>query len=616
MKRWRVDNMPSQMSKIFTGYKEALNESRKRYEEMRRGRYENAKIFYQSFFKDLVKQNNFMDTTKVKILAEQFFQTDKVRFAAVDGSCYKKQLNDYMVFFGASYPIRGVIDFSKEKNQVRYEPWSVEEDVSMVAYVPIPFAELGQMIEDPFILSDEQKIDMSYIHLQLMQLAEIFQAYMLVKSSDLRPKILLWDQSMGSSLNSNDVHYGRIGLIGYKYQMRALSAQDVILAQSHPYNEALCIPSTKKFRIYNYVLHRLQKQSPLSITTLAKEVNMSDEELSGRINYLINKVDKDDPLRQNEPLVHEEKNNLSFNHNYEGSWDYVIALFEHICKILFKEKRPDALIYKKKSTNGEEVETWMSPNDLRFLISVGIRALIEECWRYNVLLIGIVKDSSSKYLTRNYLGVMDHIGKYVDVPRVLLPWTDRDFLETLPWIDEKLNAPWTTIEFDSVFMTLHMEQENGNKIITGIRGDVINPSERLFVRSLAQFYLDRSKKTLLAGHVIFIDRLLIPELDKKDWNELCINQNTERLGEINPIVFLDKNCTNNVQNLMMYILNMVTRNLYPEVIGYPDPLHKADWGAKSLYKKVKPVIDSSSVSFRINPLLKTLRSLRDERRRI
>ena len=91
----------------------------------------------------------------------------------------------------------------------------------------------------------------------------------------------------------------------------------------------------------------------------------------------------------------------------------------------------------------------MSPNDLRFLISVGLRALIEECWRYNVLLIGIVKDSSSRYLTRNYIGVMKHIGKYKDVPKVLLPWTDRDFLETLPWVDEEINAPWSTIEFDS-----------------------------------------------------------------------------------------------------------------------------------------------------------------------
>ncbi len=32
---------------------------------------------------------------------------------------------------------------------------------------------------------------------------------------------------------------------------------------------------------------------------------------------------------------------------------------------------------------------------------------------------------------------------------ILLPWTDRLFLETLPLADDNLNAPWATIEFDS-----------------------------------------------------------------------------------------------------------------------------------------------------------------------
>jgi len=606
--------MPSQMTKLLTGYEEALNESRRRYEEMRKGRYKNAQIFYESFFKNLIRKYNPTDFT-AKILAEQLFETDKVRFAAVDGACYKDHLQDYMIFFGASYPIRGIIDFSKTGNQVIYEPWSAEEDVSMVAYVPIPFAELSETVEDPFVVSDEQKVDLSYIHLQLMQLAEIFQAYMLVKSSDLRPKILLWDQSMSSSMNSNDVNYKRINLRGYKYQMRTLTAQDIILAQSHPYNEELEIPSKKKFRTFNYVLYQLQKKSPQKLSDFTKALGMRENELIRRIEYLTSDVESEDPLKENNPLVYKENDNLSFNDEYEDSWEYVVGLFENICKKLFKDKKPDALIYKKKTSEGETKEGWMTPNDLRFLISVGLRALIEECWRYNILLIGIVKDSSSRYLTRNYIGVIKYIGKYQNVPEVLLPWTDRDFLETLPWIDDNLNAPWSTIEFDSMFMTLHMVAENGESKLTGVRGYEINPPERLFARSLAQFYLNRSKRALLAGHTIFIDRLLIPQIDKKEGNELVLDKNKEKLGIIKPIAFLNKDVKNNVQNLMVYILNILTKNLYPEVIGYPDPLHKADWGAKSLYKKIKPVIESSNISIRSNPLSKTFRRLREEMRR-
>lgn len=608
--------MPSQISETLGKYRDALDDSRNRYEQIKKERFKNAKQFYDSFFKNLTKKYDFKNFSRIKMLAEQFFQVDKVRFAAVDGSCYKKQLQDYMVFFGAAYPIRGIIDFTKSDKRFIYEPWSPDEDVSMVAYVPIPFAELNEAVDDPFVVSDDQKVNLSNIHVQLMELAEVFQAYMLIKSSDLRPKILLWDQSMSSVMNSNDVNYKKINLIGYKYQMRFLTAQDVIIAYSHPYNKQLGIPSKKKYRVYNYILWKLQENSPQKISSIALELALNEEELLSRINYLTNEnIEPNDPLSWSDPIVYIKSGNLYFNDEYDGSWEYSVGLFERICRRLFKDKRPDALIYKKKNLEGEIEERWMSPNDLKFLISIGIRVLIEECWKHDVLLVGIVKDSASRYLTRNYLGVMQYIGKYNNIPHVLLPWSDRDFLETLLWIDVSLTAPWSTIEFDSVFMTLHIERdEEENKKIVGVRGNIVAPPERLFARSLAQFYLNRSKKSLLYGHVIFIDRLLIPNIDK-NIEKVCIDQNKDVLGVVEPIIFLDKNKKNSIQDLMMFILDVLTRNLYPEVIGYPDPLHKADWGAKSLYKKIKPIIDSSDISLRSNPTHKTFRQLRDELKR-
>jgi len=399
--------MPSQITETLGKYRDALDDSRNRYERIKRERFENSKEFYDSFFKDLIKKYDMKNFKKVKMLAEQFFQVDKVRFAAVDGSCYKKELQDYMVFFGAAYPIRGTIDFSRSEKRFVYEPWSPDEDVSMVAYVPIPFTELNEAMDEPFVVSDDQKINLSNIHLQLMELAEVFQAYMLIKSSDLRPKILLWDQSMSSVMNSNDATYKRINLIGYRYQMRPLTAQDVIIAYSHPYNKELGIPSKKEYRRYNYVLWKLQDTSPQNISSLASDLGVSDKKLLFRINYLTNSnLKSDDPLIQNSPIAYIKGDRLYFNEDYEGSWEYCIGLFEHICKELFKDKKPDALIYKKRNPEGEIEERWASPNDLRFLISIGIRALIEECWKHDVLLIGIVKDSASRYLTRNYIGVM------------------------------------------------------------------------------------------------------------------------------------------------------------------------------------------------------------------
>jgi hypothetical protein len=78
---------------------------------------------------------------------------------------------------------------------------------------------------------------------------------------------------------------------------------------------------------------------------------------------------------------------------------------------------------------------------------------------------------------------------------------------------------------------------------------------------------------------------------------------------------MDRDAPNTGQAVMMYLLNTVTRNHFPEVIGYPDPLHKADWGAKSVGQRVKGIIQSSEIPFRSNPIAKTLRSIRDAQKR-
>jgi hypothetical protein len=125
----------------------------------------------------------------------------------------------------------------------------------------------------------------------------------------------------------------------------------------------------------------------------------------------------------------------------------------------------------------------MSPDDILFLIAVGLRALVEVCWERRMMLVGVVKDSESRYLTRNYLGVMKQVGVYPEFQTLkvgLLPWTDRIYLETIPTCcDDELEAPWASIEFDSTFMTLHLgRDEKDNPQIMGVRsraGEMVAP---------------------------------------------------------------------------------------------------------------------------------------------
>ena len=232
-----------------------------------------------------------------------------------------------------------------------------------------------------------------------------------------------------------------------------------------------------------------------------------------------------------------------------------------------------------------------------------------------------MKDSSSRYLTRNFLGVSLETGFHPELRELkvdVLPWTDRIFCETLPLIDEDLSTPWSTIEFDSAFMTLHREKVEGSSDtrIAGVMGRIVN-QERLFMKSLAQFFLRRDKKTPLMGHVVFLERLVSPIWDRmaedKRPSEVVID--TPELGRFSVYAWLDNTQVNIGQHVMMYLLSVLTRNHYAEAIGYPDPLHKADWGAKSIGKSVKETIRSSTRLLASQPLTRTFRDIRDASRR-
>jgi len=111
------------------------------------------------------------------------------------------------------------------------------------------------------------------------------------------------------------------------------------------------------------------------------------------------------------------------------------------------------------------------------------------------------------------------------------------------------------------------------------------------------------------GHVVFLDRLVYPEWDHQGLEQITID--TKTLGRIQPLCYRTYDDLNIGQMITMYLLTTLTRNHFPEVIGYPDLLHKADWGAKSVGKRIRGIIQSSTFSFRSQPLSRTFRDIRE-----
>lgn len=605
--------MPSIISNIFGGYKQSLDLTRQRFENMISKRQQNAQKFYQSFFKNMMLDYSyFKDGAKrrqLKTIVRQIFNSDKITFAAIDGTNFKEAMEDYMIFFGGAYAVKGEINFEGDPPVTKYKKWSSKEDISMVAYVPVPYADLNDISENQFIMEpDSQRFDLLSIHSKLMQLAEVFLLYTIVDNPTYRPDFVIWDQSMSGVMTSNEEAPEKISMVDNTIMGTKVNFQDIVIALSHPYEETLDVPRMRSVEPYDYILRRLMKDRTVDVSKIATEFSIDKTLIVSKIKrYLL------ESYSGTEPIAKQEGDIIKINPQWLNSWSNSIALFKNFCQRLFNQKDSTVLIYERFDDGGIRRERWISPTDLTYLIAIGIRAVTELAWKNKVMLVGIVKDSSSTYFSQRYLGVMREIkSPGYDFKDVLLPWSDRIFLQSLPTFNGEITSPWSTIEYDSVFMTLHVQRNPETKLpeIVGMRGNILN-KERLYLKSLAQFYIKRDGKKMNMGHVIFIDRLILPHIEKK-LKELEIK--TPLIGTVKPFFFKDNKDTNVVQEIMMYILNILTKNLYPEVIGYPDPLHKADWGAKSMNRKVSNMIKSSGKFLKLKPLAKTLRQERGSRR--
>lgn len=614
----------SKISEISRQYHDALFASQAQYEAMYHDRVAATEGFYRDFFHQLVcdfgtrfSSERFRARLQERI--EQTTGTRELQFVAIDGTCQREIYSDLITFFGGAYGARGQLDLNGGAHQIRYKRWSLEQDVSMVAWVPVPFARLEEVTSgqgEQFLATEEERVNLTAVHVQVMQLAEVFLAYNAIRSSRLdSPHILLMDLSPSSVLASVATAQAHIGLVGYPYDRRALTPADLTVALAHPFSDSLGIPSPKKMDLHRALVAELTRhpQAPLDLAALARRHAVGQEALAGSAEFLVRRG----VLQRSgsgpsgyAPAV-----------RVDESWAYVREFFQNLCTRLFLAKDPGALQYDAPDDQGTVRRRWMAPDDLGFLIGVGMRLLIEACWEKKVLFFGVVKDSSSRYLTRNFLGVALETGFYPELatlPVGMLPWTDRIFCETLPLIDDALQAPWATIEFDSAFMTLHRERApDGERTrVAGVMGRIVN-QERLFVKSLGQFFLKRDKRTPLMGHVIFLERLLSPVWDRPGQElgpaELPID--TPELGRFPVYAWHDRDHVNPGQWVMMYLLSVLTRNHYAEAIGYPDPLHKADWGAKTIGRSVGDTLRSSTRLLASQPLARTFRDIRDARTR-
>jgi hypothetical protein len=553
---------------------------------------------------------NQIRRAELRRIAESFFGVTDIPFVAIDGSCLFRSGTDFMSFYGGAYGSRGIISLSGAEGKLHYLRWEFSRDVSVVAFIPVPpeyasiTVEEDEGLESPRTVSDQELSQISSLHTKVMQLAEVYLAYNLVRGSTVEaPRLVLLDNALSGILANTSFSPRRMNLDQGDFQGIRLTKADLHVGLAHPFNKDLDIPSAKDFQPHFRLIAESHWRGSRKISK-SSLAGIPEDVFRHGARFLSEDLHAGTYDKQAEIF--------EFSLDPRESWTRSLTVFDNVCQTLFRDKDPLGITYRL-STGGR---AYFTARDIQYFIGVGIRGLIEECWKKKVLLMGVVKDSNSRFFYRNYLGAV-LLKRGIDpTTHLRVQLTDRRILELLAHIVDDLSSPWSTLEFDSCFMTIHpeMDEGTGKWILKGYDsaqlGETTRP-ERIFLRSLAQFLLLPSRK--VASHVIFLDRIPYPSWDSPDSSPMTIS--TGKFGEIKPIFFDGSKGPSRIQQLSMYLLTVLVRNHFPEALGYPDPLHKADWGAKSMRNRVTGLLESSEMAERARPLDRTFRDIRQSYRR-
>jgi hypothetical protein len=191
--------------------------------------------------------------------AKEFFGSESVRFAGIDGTMYSRPLFDMVIFFGGAYASTGKIKFQETtKPEVTYDAKTLEQNIGISSVVPIyvneildidhSFAATEQPGEvDPSKpVTDEEIANNSLIANAIMTFSEFYLAYKLAADPEQNFRIILMDRSLSTErarllYESRKTNFWdtKIALVGYIINRQKFDVNDLAIARHHVCNKAL-----------------------------------------------------------------------------------------------------------------------------------------------------------------------------------------------------------------------------------------------------------------------------------------------------------------------------------------------------------------------------------------
>jgi hypothetical protein len=567
-------------------------------------RFSSASDVYKALLSNLIIQDFSADRAHETAL--KLFGSDRVKFAAVDGTEYARNMFDLIIFFGGAYVSFGWVTFHKDaKPLVEHAGKLLEHGRGISSCVPLYVNEVPDVdsmidaLDGKKPLDDKAVFDNSRIADWIMSFSEFYLAYRLIVDEDVR--ILLMDRTLSgehSALISDTALGQRLreksGLCGSDLGDHPVRMEEMIYCRHRFINTALDLPPPRGDYLRPRLLYELENVSSLSLDELCGRLHIEHNDCKRRAKKILDGLEK-------ARFVQSIGSWYALEEEYRNSWERMKKLTRTIGERLFLDQpqtgRPNPMMITKAGKS-----TWLTTVDMAFLTLFCLNMIIEECWKRPALLIGLTKDTAARDFQRQVVRICssEHMWKLDLSSEALenIPRTDRMFLQSASvhnW--DKLSVPWALVEYDTAFKTMvpelrRDEMPGRDGFVSGAVQNRVN-SERLFLKSYVQL-AQAEQDPKLRSNVLLTDRLVYPEFDL---NHVC--ELSHEYGgveeKVKPILFPNKEARNDIQNLTMVLLSAMTSTSIPEAFGHNVPLFIADnvakWHAREFTRIVETTRD-------------------------
>ncbi|MDQ3902537.1 MAG: hypothetical protein M3247_02615, partial [Thermoproteota archaeon] len=578
---------------------------------------------YDTVFKDLIVDR--YDTQQACITAHKFFGKDTVNFVAIDGTEYSKPMFDMVIFYAGAYSCEGNITFSKieqkgeegEKIRITYNDKFIGQESDISSCLPLYINEIPQVdysldSNSPLnnnrigSLTDDVIINNSSIAHSLMTFAEIYLAYRFADTK--RCNIIFLDGSLSTSYLSliSATSSGRLwktncSLLEMDVDGLKIDVNDLRIARHYIINELLELPPARGTYLLYKILFEINSNNTgtWDLNSICKRLNIPDEEIRQRkrIEKYIQRCIQDGIIE-----TQEDGKKLCLRERYYSTWSRIKKLVTSIGDQIFysQDDSNNPFVIEERNSNGQTKKKWITTLDLAFLSLFSLYMLIEECWKNNVLLLGISKDTAVHEFKNHVMPICINNNLWPNCSLTQddinnIPNTDRMFLQSLSMFNHnKISVPWALIEYDSAFIMAVPDSNKPTGYVSGTTKNKITPSQ-LFLRSYIQLQ-DSKRNGMLRSNVLALDRLVYSNFDIVEKEEVISELLHHYIVDerIRFILFKDKKTKNDLQNLIMNLLKNMSIPSMPDGFGHNKALFIADKVAKWHNQEFSKIVDSTT----------------------